>query len=354
MAKRVLFLVNGLGLGNATRCHAVIEELRSMNCEIAVVTSGNGFWYFKNNTVSEHLFEIPQINYAKRNGRIDILRTLFSAPKMLKTNRQNSALLENIISHFKPQVVVADSVYTSSIIRKFDIPLVHLNNADVVMADYKKHGLPMSVQFQFQAVERMDYLFHKFNSDAVISPSFDPDQPVLHGSVCRVPVIVRPGLKKVSKRSPPRILVMLSGSVFGTKVSIQNTKLGIPINIVGRERDSSEVKLKGIDFIGRVPNSIHYINASNLAVVNGGFSAVSEMFFRRCPMVVIPIPGHSEQYVNAKTIERLGVGLMAEEHELENKLEELVTKSDQFHEAFKRLKQFENGAFLAARRILDL
>jgi hypothetical protein len=41
-----LFLVNGLGLGNSTRCHAVMQELAEGGCRLHVLTSGNGFNYF--------------------------------------------------------------------------------------------------------------------------------------------------------------------------------------------------------------------------------------------------------------------------------------------------------------------
>ena len=50
--RRILFLVNGLGLGNSTRCHAVMQRLIEHGAEIQVVTSGNGLWYFQ--SVSGH------------------------------------------------------------------------------------------------------------------------------------------------------------------------------------------------------------------------------------------------------------------------------------------------------------
>ena len=44
MNRRILFLINGLGLGNSTRCLAVIEKLIEKNYEVSVITSMlNGF-----------------------------------------------------------------------------------------------------------------------------------------------------------------------------------------------------------------------------------------------------------------------------------------------------------------------
>ena len=44
--KKILFIVNGLGMGNATRCHSIIEILDEHDYLTDVVTSGNGLEYF--------------------------------------------------------------------------------------------------------------------------------------------------------------------------------------------------------------------------------------------------------------------------------------------------------------------
>ena len=50
-----MFLINGLGMGNSTRCHAVIEQLADSGCEIHVLTSGNGLTYFQNKSCVKSL-----------------------------------------------------------------------------------------------------------------------------------------------------------------------------------------------------------------------------------------------------------------------------------------------------------
>jgi predicted glycosyltransferase len=46
--KKILFIVNGAGLGNATRCDAIIEELVN-SFDITVICSGNSYNYLKPN-----------------------------------------------------------------------------------------------------------------------------------------------------------------------------------------------------------------------------------------------------------------------------------------------------------------
>ena len=44
--KKILFLVNGLGLGNSIRIYSIIQRLKKQNAELYVVTSGNGKWFY--------------------------------------------------------------------------------------------------------------------------------------------------------------------------------------------------------------------------------------------------------------------------------------------------------------------
>ena len=47
MSHTCLFVINGLGMGNSTRCHAVIEALVQAGWRVHVLTSGNGLAYFQ-------------------------------------------------------------------------------------------------------------------------------------------------------------------------------------------------------------------------------------------------------------------------------------------------------------------
>ena len=92
---------------------------------------------------------------------------------------------------------------------------------------------------------------------------------------------------------------------------------------------------------------------ADMLVVNGGFSAVSEAFVMRKPLIVIPVPNHAEQWVNARTICELGVGMMAREEELEDALTQGLARIESFRAAYARLPNAPDGAEQAARRILD-
>jgi len=139
MSKKILFLINGLGLGNSTRCSAIIENLVKKNCEISIITSGNGEWFFKNKDYIKNLHTIEEIKYGSKDNKINIFETLKGVPKTYGTIKKNSERIIKIINEYKPDVLVTDSVYLSNKIKKLGIPIVAINNADIVIEKFKQY-----------------------------------------------------------------------------------------------------------------------------------------------------------------------------------------------------------------------
>lgn len=351
---RVLLLVNGLGLGNSTRCHAIVQRLRERGAEICVVTSGNGKWYFEGRPDVPELRGIEAFYYASHKGRISIPRTLLSVGAFARIARRNAKVVDEAIESFKPDVAVIDSVYTTKPFKRRGIPVAALNNADVVHTSYHRfRDKPSSIRMQFYAIEEMDYLFHRNRVDVVLSPSLDERLPEVGGNVKRIGPIVRRGYESLPADGPVRrVLVMLSGSRFGSKVSLSEQRHPFHIDIVGREAPTGVELPPNIVFHGRVKDNTEIVRHADLVLVNGGFSAVSEAFALRKPMVVLPIPNHAEQWVNARTIEELGVGFMAHEDDIEGAMVKAAREIDRLRAAYDRLPPIRDGAGDAAELII--
>ena len=87
---------------------------------------------------------------------------------------------------------------------------------------------------------------------------------------------------------------MLSGSNFGIKVNLKENYENLDIEIIGRTEPENWHQKKNINFHGRVRNNIDLLNTIDFCVVNGGYSAISELFFAKIPMIVVPVPNHAE------------------------------------------------------------
>ena len=63
----------------------------------------------------------------------------------------------------------------------------------------------------------------------------------------------------------------------------------------------------------------------------------------RKPLVVIPVPNHAEQWINARTIEHLGVGMSAQEADLESALATAARQIERFHEGYRNSARRRTG-----------
>lgn len=357
MKPHILFIINGLGLGNSTRCHSIIQHLLSHGATVDIVTSGNGLWYFENRTGFEKLYPIESLYYASKESQISILSTLTSIREFVGILRRNAKLVSDIIRERKPCAIVIDSDY--SIIfqnkKKLGLPIIALNNSDVVYHSYHKfRDKPKTIRAQFYAIEQMDYLFHKVVPDAVFSPSLDHSVPTVAG-IHRVGPMVRVGYSPIPhKSSPKRVVIMLSGSGFGSRVVLQQEKYPVHFDVLGRERPDEVPVRSDVTYHGKVIDSYPYLKEADLVVVNGGFSAVSEAFCMKMPMLVVPVPRHAEQWVNARTIEDLGVGAMAQEEMIEGAILSALERIDEFRSAYEKLPPIRDGAKEASDFILKM
>lgn len=355
MSQRVTFVLNGLGLGNSTRCHAVIQRLHAAGARSEVVTSGNGLWYFQNRPEISRIHAVTPLQYGKKDGRISIFRTFAAAGTMLATLRQNKRILHDALISGKPDVVVSDSEYGISAAKALSIPVVALNNSDVVYHSFRRYpDRPKSIYPQFLGIECLDFLFHRLVPDLVISPTLDAGIPQPGGKFRRVGPIVRLGYDPKPMEGPPkRVVIMLSGSVFGSPVRLLDAHPSVRIDIIGRPKPDGWRDRDGIVYHGKIIDTRDLLAKADLAVINGGFSAVSEIFVMRKPMVVVPVPRHAEQWINARTIAHLGVGMMAEEEAMERAMTEALDRIEDFRRAFRNLPAIPDGAAEAATIILD-
>ncbi len=356
MSRRILFLVNGLGLGNSTRCHAIMQELIERGAEIEVVTSDNGEWYFADKPEIGRLTKISSLRYGKKDGHISVSATLSMAGEMRATLAAADSIISGVIERFRPDAVVTDSTYSFRPVRRAGLKLVALNNSDMVVRGMRRFtDWPVSVLPQFTCIECLDYLYHRFVPDLVLSPRLDPADQDQGGTFRRVGLIVRRECRPVplSEGPPRRVVIMLSGSAFGSQVHLARSHSNLQIDVIGRSEPAEGKMAANVTFHGKLRNSLPLLAQADLVVVNGGFSAVSEVMRLQKPLVVIPVPRHSEQWVNGRTIAHLGIGMSAAEDRLEAALEEAVGRIDRFRDGYRALgSEIVSGSPRSAELIL--
>lgn len=308
----ILFAINGLGMGNSTRCHVVIQRL-AVEAEVHVITSGNGLFFLADRPEITTLSETPPLAYAFSGDGVNALGTLANIRNMRGALFEKKVRLEQLLDRLRPDLVVTDSEYVIRPVLRRRIPLAGINNSDVVVSQYFRHKhLPASIRSHFWGIEYSDYLLHRMKWRRAVSPSPFADTP-RSAVFKRTGLIVRDGAlvtakERVGKPAPlpreiDRIVVMLSGSAFASQIDALQT-LPWKVDVIGRDGVSSG----NVTYHGKIRESLGFVRNAGALVINGGFSSVSEAVAMMRPVYVIPVPNHAEQLINALMVKEIGAG----------------------------------------------
>ena len=356
---KALLLVNGAGLGNSVRMEQVVLALQKQNIIYDVLCSGNAHLYFKAKNINHT--ELQQLQYGTSNGKLSIFKTF--SPSNIAQNirifKVNNLTIKKLIQNNDYDFAIIDSFYSVKALKKQNIPIYAINNSNLLYENFDniKYKFNFQTKLHFYFIEFFDYLFHSKNVKKAFSLNFYNGKNSYN--FIDTPIIAKSNL--IQKVKDNNILFMLSGSNWTSNIKIQNYKnwvekikttfvIGIDPNKVTIS-DSIQNKF---NLIGRTYEATDYINKSKIAIINAGFSAISEMISAKKPMIIIPLANHSEQQFNALLISKLGLGIIADVSNWEEKLFELINNHDFYQNNFEKLesKYLENGANFVVNEIL--
>jgi uncharacterized protein (TIGR00661 family) len=329
-------------MGNASRISAIIEAIQekstheNMNLSISVLSWGAGYRFlnnFKQSTQSN--FELTEmISYQQNLNPIKFLQTYF----------KNTATLKSKINEFNPNIIIIDSDYhfLAHVFKSkkiFSISQAYDVLARAKINNYRPNKILESITFTIR--EKIDFLIQWIFSNKILVPSFTINNKIT-SKIYSIPLIVRKeflGPKAITSESDT-YAILLSGSEI--------------------EKDKF-VKLsqqESLTLISPNPNQINIISHSavldeyEILITQGGLSSISEAIARKKFLVIFPIHNHPEQIINALEVERLGIGIIANNNDLISfskfKTRILETKNK------KTYKPLDcNGAEVAATIILN-
>jgi uncharacterized protein (TIGR00661 family) len=304
---KVLYGVNGEGLGHATRSDVVICELLREH-DVRVMASGAAFKYLHGKL--GHVSEIFGPSFAMEQGEIrrwaSVTHTLAAAGRELPGSVRRWI---GMVHEWRPDVVVTDFEPLSGIYARWSrTPLVCVDN--IHMIDRCRHDAEIvdGAHEDFRLARAVTYAMVPPAGDYVITTFFRP--PLLKGRTVLVPPIVRP---EIVEARPVRgeHLIVYSG---GSEALIDALRdCGVPSRVYGM-RDGPEAGTTDgpIEFRPRsIDGFLEDLITARGVVTGGGFSLLSEAVYLGKPMLAVPLHGQFEQLMNARYLEREGFGLCA-------------------------------------------
>ena len=347
--RRILFLVNGYGLGNSTRVHSIIQHINH-KCKIDIFGYGNSLKYFEQVSHDvQNVFQSFPLKYGLKEGKIDTFKMVGKLFYNFKAIYKGREKLKKILQSKTYSLIVADSNF-STVFLKNRPKLISINNADRIIKSSDK--IKKRAYLVSWLIEWTDFTYNKIVSDKVISPFFEPSDLKTHKKTKfkHTALIVRKEFLSFQCLSSParhHVLIIPSGACINTVPALKHEKQDYDISIIG-DQIKSLGRVKKYD---RVFNTSHLMRQATIVVVNGGLSSISEALAMSQPMIVIPMKGHLEQKVNADWIQEHCLGLMSSWEKLQESIQEMIKNYDFFKKSLVEYT-YTNGAQQTADFIL--
>jgi len=352
---RIYIAPCGIGLGHITRAVPIASELERQGHRVAFSTYLDGLEFARKNKLPT--YEAVPINFKVRDdGSIDFKRTAATSGFSLgiRTFLRQVTREIRFMKHFRPDVVFSDSRASSLVAaRLLRIPVVLMLNQFRVEIIRRPSGRKLSMFDRFFfLIANLGWLFVRTviglvwaTSQIILIPDLPHPYticlgnlaiPKRHNHKVRLigPIVdthvrhrnVRPnGIKKRMgfDSNRPLVYAAISGPRVEREVLSRiliNCLRGVSARVIlsrgdptGRTKPRS---VDGIEVYDWVENQEDLILASDVIVSRAGHGTIMKSLSFGKPMILIPIPDHTEQQGNAKRATSLNVAHVLDQRAL--------------------------------------
>jgi uncharacterized protein (TIGR00661 family) len=294
---RILYGVNGEGLGHATRSEVVIESLLAGGHDVRVVASGRAYRHL--HARLPRVAEIFGPSFAMDEGDIHRWATLrlnvMAAPRELPDTVRHWLA---VVQAWRPDVVVTDFEPLSALYaRTRHVPLVSVDNIHMLVRCHHDDDIVGGDLADFVLARSITRAMIPTAGDYVVTTFFRPR--ILWARTTLVPPIVRRDVVDAVPSRGEHVLVYSSG---GHELVDALRDAGVPARVYGMRNPAHPRSDRGF---------LEDLRTARAVITGGGFSLLSEAIYLRKPVLSVPLHGQFEQVMNARYLEREGYGMCA-------------------------------------------
>ena len=374
---RVYLAPCGIGLGHITRVHPIANELGRRGNQTVFSTYLEGLDYAKRNHLPT--YEAVAINFkVTTEGAIDFKRTAATSGFSLGIRMFLRQVVREIqyLKQFRPDVILSDSRASSLIAgRLLRIPVALMLNQFRVEIIRRPSGRRLTLFDRlFFFIANIGWLFVRTaiqlvwgRSQIILIPDLPAPNTISLGNLAipkgyneKVkligPIVERRNNSKPNgshlrrklgfKQKPPVIYGAISGPkierdiLFGILANALK-KISTIYQIVvsqGNPEGSASARLAdGVRIFDWIEDQDDFIRSSDLMISRAGHGTIMKCLVYGKPMILIPIPDHTEQYGNARRAASLHVAEIIDQN---------ILNSDSLRAGVQKV--LENGTYSEA------
>jgi UDP-N-acetylglucosamine--N-acetylmuramyl-(pentapeptide) pyrophosphoryl-undecaprenol N-acetylglucosamine transferase len=336
MLQRVYLAPYGVGLGHASRLLTLAENMKKPGIEMLFSSFGEACNYIESQ--GYECEKVPPVEFMwGKDGEFSVMSNINKIPQWLVNLPVQINKEIKYMKKFDPQVIISDSRLSPLIAAKLlDLPKILIINQVKLLLTPRLREFKAGRFYETCNGELMGGIWNM--SDRILIPDLPPPYTISESTINSVRAI-KSKLDYVGFVTPRAQITDASLSKTKEALQIDTTKPLIFVHISGpmgtrmpiikklidafKEQPSiqfifSEGKSNGNIVPRKISNNIWYFEwcpykdeiyyLSDVIIIRGGHTAISQAIQYGKPIISIPIQSHGEQMSNSSKIERLGIG----------------------------------------------
>jgi len=396
---RVYVAPCGIGLGHITRCEPIANMLASNGVEVVYSTYSDGLDYARKRGLRT-LPTVPIGFAVKEDGTVDFKMTAATSGFSLGVRRflrQVTAEIRNI-KRFRPQVVLSDTRASSLIAAKLlGVPVaLMLNQFRVEIIKKPSTGRITPIDRLFFLIANISWtLFRTIlggvwaRSDLMLIPELPPPYTI-SASNLTIPKRYQEKVKLIGPIVPvepsglpnqdalkaslsfdsrkPLIYAAVSGpktertvlsGLLSRSLSQFPSEYEVALSHGEPAGSSAPVRNGNLVVYDWVDDQYELLKAADVVICRAGHGMMMKAMTFGKPMILIPIPDHTEQYGNAKRASKLGLAELVPQREattarLLDATRRLLNSPTNEKQGFKQATVGIDAIETAARCVMDM
>jgi len=307
---KILYGVVGEGMGHAMRSRVVLDHLVKEH-DVEIMASGRAVDYLSKRF--DGVNRIHGLHMIYDENRVRLGRTLWS--NLLAGTGglpKNIAAYFDLLKDFRPEVVISDfESWTYWYAKVHGLPVFSIDNMQVINRCRHDPTVLAGHEADFQLTRAFVKTKLPFCDAYLVTTFFYPE--LRKEKTQLFPPILRPEIFAARPSRGDHLLVYQTAEGHDELARIL-AETGFECRIYGMRRGIEEEQVEG-KLRYRPFSEAAFIDdlASARAVLaGGGFTLMGEAVYLHKPMLAIPVRGQFEQILNARYLQRLDYGRIAE------------------------------------------
>ena len=345
--KRILVAVLNWGLGHATRCIPIINELKSLGFEVIIASDGEALQLLKKEFPGSQFEELPSYNikYTSK-GYFLKWKLMIESPKFIKTIKAENDLTEVLVEKYGLTGIISDNRWgVRSKKLKKNVFITHQLNV-------------LSGNTTFLSSFIQEKYINKFDECWIPDLAGDKNLSGILGHKSNSPKNVKyiGLLSRMKKQSIPEIydyLILLSGpepqrsileSILLKEFKTSEARILFIRGVISEEKLDAplNMNIKNYLFGEELEKAV---NESKYVISRSGYTTLMDLARLKKKAFFIPTPGQKEQEYLAERLKKLKIAPYCKQEDFNlSKLEKI--------ENYKGLSNF--GNYLISRDLFTL